>query len=73
MRVIARVLIKAYHDDAYHNIEDFIVVLGYELSQASDTLARRTGDYARATQLNIVANHLMKLDDIISNFDGAPL
>ena len=71
MRVTARALIRAYHDDAHKNIEDFIVVLGYELSKAADVLARRTGDYARATQLNIVADHLMKLDDVISNYDGA--
>ena len=26
MRVTAQALVEAYHDDAYHNIEDFIVV-----------------------------------------------
>jgi hypothetical protein len=69
MRVTARALIKAYHNDAHNNIEDFIEVLGWELSKHADDFARRTGDYDRAATLNIVADHLMKLDDVIDNYD----
>ena len=68
-RVTARALIKAYGDD----IEDFVQVLGEELSKHVDVFAQRTGDYDRAAVLNIVAHHLMKLDDAIENYDGAPL
>ena len=68
MRVTARALIKAYDDD----IEAFIQVLGEELSKHSDDYARRTGGYDRASLLNIVADHLMKLDGAIENYDGAP-
>ena len=68
LRVIARALIKSQGD----NIEDFIQVLGEELSKHVDVFARRTGDYDRAAALSLVAHHLMKLDDVIENYDGAP-
>ena len=48
-------------------------MLGEELSKHVDIFAQRTGDYDRASTLNIVADHLMKLDDVIENYDGAPL
>jgi hypothetical protein len=69
MRVTARALIKHHNN----NIEDFIEILGWELSKHVDDFARRTGDYDRASKLNIIADHLMKLDDAIDNYDGAPL
>lgn len=71
MRVTARALIKAYQNNASNDIEDFIVILGWELSKAADDFARRTGDYSRASTLNLIADHLMKLDDVIDNYDGA--
>ena len=69
LRVIARALIKSQAE----HIEDFVQVMGEELSKHADDYAQRTGDYDRAATLNIVADHLMKLDDAIENYDGAPL
>lgn len=69
LRVIARALIKSQVE----HIEDFVKVMGEELSKYVDDFAQRTGDYDRAAELNIVADHLMKLDDAIENYDGAPL
>jgi hypothetical protein len=67
LRVIARALIKSQSE----HIEDFIQVLGEELSKHVDVFAQRTGDYDRAATLSIVARHLMELDDAIANYDGA--
>jgi hypothetical protein len=72
MRITARALIRAYQDDNRANLEDFIVILGFELSKHVDEFARRTGDYSRASTPNLVADHLMELDDVIENYDGAP-
>ena len=68
LRVIARALIKSQGD----NIEDFVQVLGEELSKHVDVFAQRTGDYDRASLLNFVADHLMELDSAIANCDRAP-
>ena len=68
LRVIARALIKSQSE----NIEGFIQVLGEELSKHVDVFAQRTGDYDRAATLNLVAHHLMKLDDAIENYDPTP-
>ena len=68
LRVIARALIKSQSE----NIEDFVQVLGEELSKHATDYAQRTGDYDRAALLNLVADHLMELDDAIENYDGAP-
>ena len=66
MRLVAQRLIQAYS----HNIEDFVTILGEELSKVSTDHAIRTGDYPRVATLNIVANHLMALDGAIENYDG---
>lgn len=68
LRVIARALIKSQAE----HMEDFVQVFGEELSNYATEFARRTGDYDRASLLNIVADHLMKLDSVIENYDGAP-
>ena len=68
LRVIARALIKSQAD----NMEDFVQVFGEELSKHVDDYAQRTGDYDRAAVLSIVASHLMELDSVIENYDGAP-
>ena len=47
--------------------------MGEELSKYATEFAIRTGDYDRASMLNIVSDHLMKLDSAIENYDGAPL
>ena len=63
MRVIARALIKSQSE----HIEDFIQVLGEELSKHVDRV-RSTPLAATTTAprlLNIVADHLMKLDGAI--------
>ena len=67
LRVIARALINSQSE----NMEEFIQVLGEELSKHVDVFAQRTGDYDRAATLSIVASHLMTLDDVIENYDGA--
>ena len=67
LRVIARALINSQSE----NMEEFIQVLGEELSKHVDVFAQRTGDYDRAAVLSIVASHLMTLDDVIENYDGA--
>ena len=46
--------------------------MGEELGKHATDYAQRTGDYDRAATLNIVATHLMELDDVIENPDGAP-
>ena len=65
LRVIARALIKSQAD----NIEDFVQVMGEELSKHVDVFAQRTGDYDRAATLSLVARHLMELDSVIDNYD----
>ena len=67
MRVTARALIKAYGDQ----IEDFVTILGEELGKVSTDHAVRTGDYARATTLRLVGDHLTELDSKLENYDGA--
>ena len=66
LRVVSRSLI------AHYDIADFVRIYGEELSKYVDDFARRTGDYALAATLNIVADHLMKIDDVIENYDPTP-
>ena len=68
LRVIARALIKSQVE----HIEDFVKVMGEELGKHTTDYAQRTGDYDRAATLGIVATHLMALDEVIENTDGAP-
>lgn len=67
MRIVAQRLIDAYQG----NIESLVQIMGEELSKRADDYAIRTGDYDRAAELVLVADHLMKLDDAIENYDGA--
>ena len=67
LRVTARALIKAYADQ----IATFVTVLGEELGKHADTVAMRTGDYSRAAEINVVANHLTELGRVFENYDGA--